>query len=62
MKLNKRWFLARARERSTWVGAVAVVSAMGISVNPDLMQQIVTVGMALAGLVSTLTKDNPDKE
>jgi len=58
--MNKQWFVARARERSTWMGLVAVLSAFGVSVNPELTQHIAAVGIALAGLVSTLTKDDKD--
>lgn len=58
--MNMKWFVARAKERSTWMGLVAVASAFGVSLSPELAQHIAAVGIALAGLVSTLTKDDKD--
>lgn len=60
MKLNKNWFIKRAKERSTWVGIIAVASAFGVTLSPELAHQIATIGVAVAGLVSTLSKDDPD--
>lgn len=47
----------RLRERSTWLGISAVISGAGIVVEPALMNTIMAIGMAIAGIICILTKD-----
>ena len=51
------WTLARAQERSTWLGAVLLLSSFGVSVSPELQAALVQVGLAVSGLVLVLIKD-----
>lgn len=53
----KQYLLARIHEPSTWRGAILVLTAVGVPVAPALGDAIVTVGLALAGLVGVLTAD-----
>ena len=53
----KSYLLARAKEPSTWRGAVMVATAMGVSISPDKQEAIVTIGLALAGIVGVVTAD-----
>ena len=39
----------RLKERSTWVGILMVITALGVNINPALQQAIIFLGMALAG-------------
>ncbi len=48
------WLLARLREPSTWRGLVWLATVAGLSLRPDQAEAIVTVGMALAGLLGVL--------
>lgn len=54
--LLKDYLIARLKEPSTWRGLAMVAMALGISVQPDMMEQIIAVGTAAAGLVGMLTK------
>lgn len=54
----KRWIFARLRERSTWAGAVSVLTAAGVSLKPDQADAIIAAGVAVAGAVFALTKDD----
>lgn len=52
----KSYILDRMREPSTWRGALLFLTAMGVPVAPELANHIVTVGLALAGIVGMATK------
>lgn len=54
-----RYLIERLRERSTWLGATALLSAFGFSLDPALVDQIALVGVAAAGLILMLTPDRP---
>ena len=53
----KSYLLARAKEPSTWRGAILFLTAIGIPIAPQLGEAIVSVGLALAGLVGVVTPD-----
>ena len=53
------WLLARLREPSTWRGLVWLATVAGLSLRPDQAEAIVTVGMALAGLLGVFLRDEP---
>jgi len=42
---------------STWNGVVALATAAGVHIAPDLAGHVITVGVALAGLVSFFFSD-----
>ena len=49
--------LERAKERSTWLGLVAVLTACGVAVKPELTEALASAGVALAGLIAVVTAD-----
>ncbi len=51
------WLSSRLRERSTWLGIMAVLAGVGITLNPELQEAIVGLGAALGGLVAVISKD-----
>jgi hypothetical protein len=55
---------ARARERTTWLGLVSVLSALGIGLSPEQADAVVALGIAAGGLVLTFfpEKGVPDGE
>jgi hypothetical protein len=52
----KQYILERAKEPSTWRGAILFLTAMGVPIAPALAEHIVTVGLAVAGIVGMATK------
>jgi hypothetical protein len=52
----RQYILDRAKEPSTWRGAILFLSAMGVPIAPALAEHIVTVGLAVAGIVGMVTK------
>ena len=51
------YILNRLKERSTWLGLIAFATSCGASIATELTESIITVGVALAGLVGVVTKD-----
>ncbi|UTC28595.1 hypothetical protein MARCHEWKA_00820 [Brevundimonas phage vB_BpoS-Marchewka] len=49
--------LARATERSTWLGVIALLAAFGVVVQPEHVELICGVGSGLAGVILVATKD-----
>jgi hypothetical protein len=56
----RNYFLARAKEPSTWRGAILFLTAIGVPIAPAMTEAIVTAGLGLAGLIGMLTSDNRD--
>lgn len=54
-----RWIMARAAEPSTWRGLLLCLTSIGIAVEPEFMEAVTAVGIALAGLVGVLFPDQP---
>lgn len=53
----KKWLLNRLREPSTWRGLVWVLTALGVTLRPEIWEQVTAVGMALAGLLGVFLTD-----
>ena len=52
-----QFILERGKEASTWRGLVAIVTAAGISLSPELAEAIVAFGLAVIGILGVFTKD-----
>jgi len=52
-----KWVADRLSERSTWLGITGLATAAGLNANPDQVQAVTTLGVAIAGAVLTFTKD-----
>jgi hypothetical protein len=53
----KNWLMARLKERSTYVGAVAVATGCGVVLTPEQANAILAVGAIIGGGVSAGTAD-----
>ncbi len=51
------WALARAQEKSTWIGIASLLSSAGVAVSPELREAATELGLAVSGLVLVLTKE-----
>lgn len=51
------YLLARARERSTWLGLISLTTALGLALSPEQTESVIALGMAAAGLVAAFSKD-----
>jgi len=43
-------------EASTWRGLVLIVTALGVELQPEQIDAIVAVGLAIAGLIGVFTR------
>lgn len=53
----KDYILARAKEASTWRGIILLLTAAGVPIAPALADTIVSVGLALAGMIGVVAAD-----
>ena len=53
----KAYVIERMKEPSTWRGIVLLLTAIGVPVAPALADAIVSVGLAVAGLIGVATPD-----
>jgi hypothetical protein len=51
-----KWILDRAREISTWIGLVKILTAAGIGISPELGEAIAALGIAIGGFIAVITK------
>lgn len=57
----KKYLLTLAREPSTWRGLVAILTAAGVTLNPDQIAAIVALGLSIAGGLGAFLPDKkPD--
>ena len=52
-----KYLLDRLSEPSTWRGAVSFATALGVKLRPDLMEAIISSGLAVMGLINMLRKE-----
>lgn len=58
MDMLKLYVVNRAREASTWRGIVMLLTAVGLKITPEMADAIISVGIAVAGLVGMLLPDS----
>lgn len=52
------YILNRLKEPSTWRGILAMVTAVGVKLHPELQEAIISAGLALIGLVNIFRKES----
>lgn len=57
MTLSIDYALDRLSENSTWRGIIAIATAGGVAIQPDLANAIIALGMAAIGLINVLRKE-----
>lgn len=53
----KDYVLERMKEASTWRGIILLLTAAGVPIAPALADSIITVGLAIAGMIGVVTPD-----
>jgi hypothetical protein len=46
------YILERLKEPSTWRGLLALATALGVKLHPEMQEAILTAGLALIGLIN----------
>ena len=52
-----RFVADRLKERSTWLGILALLTAVGVGLSPEQIEAIAAGGVAVGGLILAFTKD-----
>jgi hypothetical protein len=60
MKKFLSFILARAAERSTWLGLVSIATALGIVLTEFQTEAVIAAGVSLAGVIAAFTRDKKD--
>ena len=58
MDMLKLYVVNRAKEASTWRGAIMMLTALGLNISPEMADAIIGVGIAVAGAVGVLFPDS----
>ena len=58
MDVLKLYVVNRAKEASTWRGAIMMLTALGLNISPEMADAIIGVGIAVAGAVGVLFPDS----
>ena len=53
----KAYMIERLKEPSTWRGIIMLLTAIGVPVAPAMADAIISVGLAVAGLIGVATPD-----
>ena len=53
----KDYLLARAKEPSSWRGLILLLTAAGVPIAPGMAEAIISVGLAVAGLIGVAAPD-----
>jgi hypothetical protein len=58
---TSEYIILKLSEESTWRGIVLLVTALGAKLAPDMAESIITVGLALVGLINVVKKQGASK-
>jgi hypothetical protein len=53
------WILNRFKERSTWSALITLVGIVGVNLQPELQEQIITAALAIVSVIFAFTTDPP---
>ena len=56
------WILARAKERSTWMGLFSLAGAIGLAVSPENKEIVITAAIGVVAAIAALTRDKKVEE
>jgi hypothetical protein len=52
------YILDRLKEPSTWRGILAMITAVGVKLHPEMQEAIISAGLALIGMVNIFRKES----
>lgn len=60
-----KWYeviLNYATQESTWTGILAIVTAFGVTIYPELSQAIIACALGIFGLIKVIVNERAKKE
>jgi len=55
-----KYLLDRLKEPSTWRGLLALLTAVGVKLHPEMQEAILATGLALIGMINVFRKESND--
>jgi hypothetical protein len=55
-----KYLLERLKEPSTWRGLLALLTAVGVKLHPEMQEAILATGLALIGMINVFRKESND--
>jgi hypothetical protein len=55
------WLIERLKEPSTWRGLVAILTGLGVTLQPNQAEAIIAAGLALVGLIEVFRREKKTK-
>lgn len=62
MKKLLELLLNYGTQQTTWVGITAILTALGITLKPELANAIASCGLAVFGLIKVIVNEKADKD
>jgi len=59
-KMN--WIKNRLKERTTWQGIISIITAIGIALNPEQKEAVISLGMAIVTAIWVFKKEPQSKD
>lgn len=51
------YIIDRLKEASTWRGIIALLTAAGVTISPEMVDKVVAAGLAVMGIIGMFFKD-----
>lgn len=48
------------RQPTTWAGLISIVTALGLSISPELAAEITSAGIGLVGIIAIVVNEDKD--
>jgi len=55
------WLIERLKEPSTWRGLVAILTGLGVTLQPNQAEAIIAAGLAVVGLIEVFRREKKTK-
>lgn len=49
--------MKRLKQESTWRGVIAILSAFGVVIEPEMAEAVIAAGLGLIGVINVVKKD-----
>ena len=56
------WLKQRLSEPSTYRGIIGMIAALGITINPELIKEVIALSVAVLSFVEFIRKEKPAQE
>jgi len=62
LELMLLWLKERLTEKSTYQGLIGLMGAVGVTVNPDMIESIIGLAVSLISVIEIMRKEKPNDQ